>query len=49
VTFSTLAVVFVCLAAGGAIGWLAARGRAATDIARLEATLAAARDGEQRL
>ncbi len=49
VTFSTLAVVLVCLAAGGAVGWLAARARAATDIARLEATVEAARDGEQRL
>ncbi|WP_092552556.1 DNA recombination protein RmuC [Actinoplanes derwentensis] len=48
-TFSTLAVVLACLAAGGAVGWLAARGRAATDIARLEATLEAARDGEDRL
>ncbi|KHD72846.1 DNA recombination protein RmuC [Actinoplanes utahensis] len=48
-TFSTLAVVLACLAAGAAAGWLAARARAATDIARLEATLEAARDGEQRL
>ncbi|MEV6345805.1 DNA recombination protein RmuC [Actinoplanes sp. NPDC051851] len=48
-TFSTLAVVLVCLAAGAALGWLAARARAAADIARLEATVAAARDGEQRL
>ncbi|GAA1588376.1 DNA recombination protein RmuC [Actinoplanes couchii] len=48
-TFSTLAVVLLCLAAGGAVGWLAARARAATDIARLEATVEAARDGEQRL
>ncbi|BBH64734.1 hypothetical protein ACTI_14190 [Actinoplanes sp. OR16] len=49
VTFSTLAVILVCLAAGAALGWLVARARAATDIARLEATLDAARDGEQRL
>ncbi|MEV6298185.1 DNA recombination protein RmuC [Actinoplanes sp. NPDC051861] len=48
-SFSTLAVILVCLAAGAAVGWLAARARAATDIARLEATIAAARDGEQRL
>ncbi|WP_127543398.1 DNA recombination protein RmuC [Actinoplanes sp. OR16] len=48
-TFSTLAVILVCLAAGAALGWLVARARAATDIARLEATLDAARDGEQRL
>ncbi len=49
VTFSTLAVVLVCLVVGAALGWLAARSRAATDIARLEATLAASRDGEQRM
>ncbi len=49
VTFSTLAVVFVCLAVGAALGWLAARMRAATDIARLEATIQAGRDGEQRM
>lgn len=42
-------VAVVCLAAGGAIGWLAARSRAAADVARLEATLQATRDGEQRL
>nr|BFE67864.1 hypothetical protein GCM10020092_011650 [Actinoplanes digitatis] len=40
-TFSTLAVVIICLGVGGALGWLAGRLRAATDIARLEATLAA--------
>lgn len=49
VDFSTLAVVVVCLAAGGALGWLAARARAAADLARLDATLRAARDGEARL
>jgi DNA recombination protein RmuC len=49
VTFSTLAVVLVCLAVGAALGWLAARLRAAADIARLEATVQAARDGEARL
>jgi DNA recombination protein RmuC len=48
VTFSTLAVVLVCLAVGAALGWSAARLRAATDIARLEATLQAGRDGEAR-
>ncbi|MBO4208502.1 DNA recombination protein RmuC [Micromonospora echinofusca] len=47
--FSTLAVVVVCLGAGGAVGWLAARSRSAAEIARLDATLAAARDGEARL
>jgi DNA recombination protein RmuC len=44
-----VAVILLCLAAGAAVGWLAARARAATDIARLEATVEAARDGEQRL
>ena len=48
-TFSTLAVVVLCLAVGAALGWLAARLRAAADIARLEATLQAGRDGEARL
>jgi DNA recombination protein RmuC len=48
VTFSTLAVVLVCLAVGAALGWLAARLRAATDIARLEATVQAGRAGEAR-
>lgn len=48
-TFSTLAVVILCLAVGAALGWFAARSRAATDIARLEATLQAGRDGEARL
>ncbi len=47
--FSTLVVVVVCLAAGGALGWLAARYRAAADLARLDATLRATRDGEARL
>jgi DNA recombination protein RmuC len=49
VEFSTLAVVVTCLVAGGAVGWLAARARAAADLARLEATLRATRDGEARL
>lgn len=44
-----MAVVVVCLAAGGALGWLAARSRAAADVARLDATLRATRDGEARL
>ncbi|WP_027659274.1 DNA recombination protein RmuC [Salinispora fenicalii] len=47
--FPTLAVVLVCLAAGGAVGWYAARARSATELARLEATLAAAQAGEGRL
>ena len=48
-TFSTLAVVIICLAVGAALGWLAARLRAAADIARLEATVQAGKDGEARL
>jgi DNA recombination protein RmuC len=49
VNASTLAVVVVCLGAGGALGWLAARTRSAAEIARLDATLRAAREGENRL
>jgi DNA recombination protein RmuC len=49
VDLSTLAVVVVCLTAGGAVGWLAAHGRAATEVARLGAMLRATRDGEARL
>ncbi|MGC4893210.1 DNA recombination protein RmuC [Micromonospora sp. DT31] len=48
-SFATLAVVVLCLAAGGAVGWLAARARFAAQVARLEATLAAAQAGEGRL
>ena len=48
-TVSTLAVVLLCLAAGAAVGWLWARLRASVDIARLEATVQAHRDGEGRL
>ncbi|MEV8508655.1 DNA recombination protein RmuC [Actinoplanes sp. NPDC051475] len=48
-SFSTLAVVIICLATGAALGWLAARLRAAADIARLEATVQARQDGEERL
>ncbi len=44
-----MVVVIVCLGTGGALGWLLARSRAAADLARLEATLEATRDGEQRL
>lgn len=47
--FPTLAVVLVCLASGGAVGWYAARVRSATELARLEATLTAAKAGESRL
>jgi DNA recombination protein RmuC len=49
VTVSTLAVVIICLGVGAALGWFAARLRAAADIARLEATVQAGRDGEERL
>jgi DNA recombination protein RmuC len=42
-------VVLVCLAAGAALGWLVARLRSAADIARLEATVQARREGEDRL
>ena len=49
VTVSTLAVVLLCLLVGAALGWLAARLRAAADIARLEATVQARREGEERL
>lgn len=49
VDLSTVAVVVICLGAGGAIGWLAARAKSAADIARLDATLRATREGEGRL
>jgi DNA recombination protein RmuC len=49
VTVSTLAVVILCLAVGAALGWLIARLRSAADIARLEATVQARREGEERL
>lgn len=42
-------MVVICLAMGGAVGWLAARSRSAAEIARLEATLAATRESEGRL
>src|SRR4051794_4343840 len=44
-----LLLVLVGLVVGAALGWLAARSRSATDVARLEATLQATRDGETRL
>ncbi|HEY0698270.1 MAG TPA: DNA recombination protein RmuC [Micromonospora sp.] len=47
--FWTVVVVVVCLGVGGALGWFAARSRSATEIARLDATLRATRDGENRL
>ena len=42
-------MVIICLAVGGALGWFAARARSGADVARLEATLQATRDGEGRL
>jgi len=44
-----LLLVLLGLAVGGALGWLAARARSAGEVARLDATLTAARDGEARL
>src|SRR5688572_32003589 len=41
--------VLVGIAIGVALGWLAARSRAGAEIARLDATLEAARAGEARL
>jgi DNA recombination protein RmuC len=49
VEISTFAVVVTCLATGAALGWLAARARAGAELARLDATLRATRDGETRL
>ena len=48
-TASTVVVVLLCLAAGAALGWFAANAQQASRIARLEATLEAAREGEGRL
>jgi DNA recombination protein RmuC len=44
-----LLLVLVGLVAGLALGWLAARSRSAAEVARLDATLRATRDGEARL
>ncbi|MEE6256985.1 DNA recombination protein RmuC [Plantactinospora sonchi] len=49
VELTTVAVVLVCLVAGGAVGWLAATARSSAEIARLDTTLRATRDGEERL
>jgi DNA recombination protein RmuC len=49
VDLSTLAVVLVCLGAGSAVGWLAARARGAAELADVRATLRATREGEARL
>jgi DNA recombination protein RmuC len=42
-------LVLVGLVAGAALGWLAARARSAVEVARLDATLRATREGEARL
>jgi DNA recombination protein RmuC len=42
-------LVLVGLVTGGALGWLGARARWAADVARLDATLRATREGEARL
>jgi DNA recombination protein RmuC len=44
-----LLLLLVGLLAGAALGWLAARSRSAADVARLDATLRATREGEARL
>jgi DNA recombination protein RmuC len=44
-----LLLVVVGLMAGAGLGWLAARSRSSVEIARLDATLRATRDGEARL
>ncbi|ROT32154.1 DNA recombination protein RmuC [Micromonospora sp. HM5-17] len=49
VSLATVAVVVVCLVTGGAVGWLAATARSSAQIARLDATLRATREGEDRL
>jgi DNA recombination protein RmuC len=45
----TVAIVVVCLLAGGALGWLAARSRSTAELARLSATLEVTQAGEARL
>jgi DNA recombination protein RmuC len=44
-----LLLLIIGLLAGAALGWFVARSRSAVDLARLEATLQATRDGEARL
>lgn len=44
-----LLLLLVGLVAGAALGWLAARSRSSADVARLDATLRATREGEARL
>src|SRR5262245_19024391 len=45
----SVVLVIVGLVVGLAVGWLYATSRSAAEIARLDATLRAARDGEERL
>ncbi|WP_407636852.1 DNA recombination protein RmuC [Hamadaea tsunoensis] len=45
----TVLIAILCLAAGAALGWLAASNRSAAEVARLKATLEAAQTGEARL
>ena len=42
-------LVFLGMIVGGALGWFAAKARSAGEVARLDATLRAAREGEARL
>lgn len=44
-----LLLLFIGLIVGAALGWLAARSRSSADIARLDATLRATKEGEARL
>jgi DNA recombination protein RmuC len=46
VDLETLAVVVVCLVAGGALGWIAGQARATAQQAELRATLRATREGQ---
>ena len=46
---TTVLLVLICLAVGGALGWYAARSHTGAETARLAATLDAARAGEERL
>jgi DNA recombination protein RmuC len=46
---TTVLLVLICLAVGAALGWFAARSQAATETARLSATLEATRAGEEHL
>lgn len=48
-TAALVSIAVLCLAAGGAVGWLAARARTGAEAARLQERLAAAKEGEERL